>query len=542
MKNIIYLLRNAGKRNVAIFVLVQIVSSCVVAGVALLLSALLNTVSEVIISGDITRLLAFIGLCCIYAIATGVLLILQGYVRARLVRDTVIKMRNSAVKAYLRRKDAVNMNENSAEFFSLLSQNMDTIEKDWLGGLLDAFASCCEITIAILLLLYINPIVAVISILVMAIPTIIPGVFTKQLTHCQEEIVKNTVSYNGQIRDISLGFDVISSFHKENNFTNRHLLVAQQLEGKKAHLSEVTSLISGFVTAISVSSQFIIMGITGIFAVKGFVSLGSVVAVTQLSGQVIAPASIFASLLGKVKAAYPVLKAVICDDEETPFDNKERHYDAEHEIELKNVTYKYPDSISGVSKISACFKAGRKYAIIGKSGSGKSTLLKLISGQIEPQDGDILIDGSRDILCDPAMIHQNVYLFDDTLKNNITLGSSYSDDQIGEAIKKSGLLEVVAALPKGLDTPVEENGKRFSGGERQRIAIARALLYGKKLLLVDEATSALDTRMATEVENNLLGLSGVTMIEVTHHLNVAQQSKYDAVFEMTPSGLVEIKQ
>ena len=130
MKNIIYLLKNAGKRNVAIFVLVQIVSSCVVAGVALLLSALLNTVSEVIISGDIARLLTFIGLCCIYAIATGILLILQGYVRARLVRDTVIKMRNSAVKAYLRRKDAVNMNENSAEFFSLLSQNMDTIEKD----------------------------------------------------------------------------------------------------------------------------------------------------------------------------------------------------------------------------------------------------------------------------------------------------------------------------------------------------------------------------------------------------------------------------
>ena len=462
--------------------------------------------------------------------------------RAHLVCDTVIKMRNSAVKAYLRRKDAVNMNENSAEFFSLLSQNMDTIEKDWLGGLLDAFASCCEITIASLLLLYINPIVAVISILVMAIPTIIPGVFTKQLTHCQEEIVKNTVSYNGQIRDISLGFDVIRSFHKENNFTNRHLLVAQQLEGKKAHLSEVTSLISGFVTAISVSSQFIIMGITGIFAVQGFVSLGSVVAVTQLSGQVIAPASTFASLLGKIKAAYPVLKAVICDDEETPFDNKERHYDVEHEIELKNVTYKYPDSISGVSKISARFETGKKYAIIGKSGSGKSTLLKLISGQIEPQDGDILIDGSKDILCDPAMIHQNVYLFDDTLKNNITLGSSYSSEQIGEVIKKSGLSEVVAALPKGLDTPVEENGKRFSGGERQRIAIARALLYGKKLLLVDEATSALDTCMATEVENNLLSLSGVTMIEVTHHLNVAQQSKYDAVFEMTPSGLVEIKQ
>lgn len=542
MKNIKYFLKNVGKRNAIIFVLVQIVSSCVVAGVALLLSSLLNTVSEVIISGDIARLLKFIGLCCIYAIATGILLMLQGYVRAHLVCDTLIKMRNSAVKAYLRRKDTADINDNSAEFLSLLSQNMDTIEKDWLGGLLDAFASCCEITIASLLLLYINPIVAVISILVMAIPTIIPGVFTKQLTHCQEEIVKNTVSYNGQIRDISLGIEVIRSFHKENNFTNRHLMIAQQLEGKKAHLSEVTSLISGLVTAISVSSQFIIMGITGIFAVQGLVSLGSVVAVTQLSGQVITPASTFASLLGKVKAAYPVLKIVMRDDEEIQLDNKARYYDIKQEIELKNVTYRYPDSTSGVSKISACFEAGKKYAIIGKSGSGKSTLLKLISGQIKPQGGDILIDGLKNISCNPTIIHQHVYLFDDTLKNNITFGSSYRDEQIDEVIKKSGLSEVVAALPKGLDTLVEENGKRFSGGERQRIAIARALLYGKKLLLVDEATSALDACMASEVENNLLSLSGVTMIEVTHHLNIAQQSKYDAVFEMTPSGLVEIKQ
>lgn len=539
MKNIKYLLKNAGKWNVIIFVLVQIVSSCVVAGVALLLSSLLNTVSEVIISGDIARLLKFIGLCCIYAIATGILLMLQGYVRAHLVCDTLIKMRDSAVKAYLRRKDTVDINENSAEFLSLLSQNMDTIEKDWLNGLLDAFASCCEIIIASLLLLYINPIVAVISILVMAIPTIIPGVLSKKLAQSQEEIVKNTVSYNGQIRDISLGVDVIRSFHKENNFTNRHLRVAQQLEGKKAHLSEVTSLISGLVTTISVSSQFIIMGITGIFAVQGLVSLGSVVAVTQLSGQVITPASTFASLLGKVKAAYPVLKIVMRDDEETPLDNKARYYDIKQEIELKNVTYRYPDSISGVSKISARFEAGKKYAIIGKSGSGKSTLLKLISGQIKPQGGDILIDGLKNISCNPAIIHQHVYLFDDTLKNNITFGSPYKDEQIDEVIKKTGLSEVVAALPKGLDTLVEENGKRFSGGERQRIAIARALLYGKKLLLVDEATSALDTRMATEIENNLLSLSGVTMIEVTHHLNVVQQSKYDAVFEMTPGGLLK---
>lgn len=541
MKNIKYLLKNAGKWNVIIFVLVQIVSSCVVAGVALLLSALLNTVSEVIISGNIARLLQFIGLCCIYAIATGVLFIVLGYVRARLVCDSVIKMRNSAVRAYLSRKNTEDMNENSAEFLSLLSQNMDTIEKDWLNGLLDAFASCCEIIIASLLLLYINPIVAVISILVMAIPTIIPGVFSKKLAQSQEEIVKNTVSYNGQIRDISLGVDVIKSFHKESNFTNQHLLAAQRLEGKKAHLSEITALISGFVTTISVSSQFIIMGITGIFAVQGLVSLGSVVAVTQLSGQVITPASTFASLLGKVKAAYPVLKIVMRDDEETPLDNKARYYDIKQEIELKNVTYRYPGSTSGVSKISACFEAGKKYAIIGKSGSGKSTLLKLISGQIKPQGGDILIDGLKNISCNPAIIHQHVYLFDDTLKNNITFGNSYKDEQIDEVIKKSGLSEVVAALPKGLDTLVEENGKRFSGGERQRIAIARALLYGKKLLLVDEATSALDACMASEVENNLLSLSGVTMIEITHHLNIARQSKYDAVFEMTPSGLLKRK-
>ena len=144
----------------------------------------------------------------------------------------------------------------------------------------------------------------------------------------------------------------------------------------------------------------------------------------------------------------------------------------------------------------------------------------------------MLVDGRAGCVPDAAWVHQNVFLFDDTLRENIGLGGTFTDEQIGSALRLAGLGEVVAALPDGLDTPVGEGGGRLSGGERQRVAIARALLYGKTTLLVDEATSALDKETAARVEDTLLALDGVTLIAVTHQLDAEHAVRYDEVLEM----------
>ena len=192
-----------------------------------------------------------------------------------------------------------------------------------------------------------------------------------------------------------------------------------------------------------------------------------------------------------------------------------------------------------MKNVSATFEKGKKYAILGKSGSGKSTLLKLLAGYYPEFEGEICTDEIAALPDRLVMIHQKTFLFNDSVRNNLTLWKSYTENEISEVIKKAGLKEVMEHLPQGLDTIIEDNGSNFSGGECQRLAIARALLSGKDILLMDETTSALDEQTANDVENSILSLENITCISVTHRLSRENMKKYSAVLKMENGELHE---
>jgi ABC-type multidrug transport system fused ATPase/permease subunit len=211
----------------------------------------------------------------------------------------------------------------------------------------------------------------------------------------------------------------------------------------------------------------------------------------------------------------------------------------ENTLQIDDVSFSYKE-VPTIKHINILFERGKKYAIVGKSGSGKSTLLKLLAGYYGNYSGQILVDGNSDIQCDCALIHQNVFLFDDTIHNNITLGGAYTEHEILAAVQAAGLANVIQNLPDGIDTQVEENGSRFSGGEKQRIAIARAILHRKSVFLVDEATSSLDKETAQIVEESLLSMDNVTCITVTHRRDPEIMRKYDEILEMENGSLVKV--
>lgn len=285
------------------------------------------------------------------------------------------------------------------------------------------------------------------------------------------------------------------------------------------------------------------MGVTGLFAINGMVTIGSAVAVTQLSGEVISPATELPSKRAQVRACHPILDLI--DGLATAHRDGDGNDIVERKpvvrsLSLDSVYFSYAGAEEGVMQdCTARFEAGRKYAIAGDSGSGKSTVLGLLSKTLTPTSGTILTDDKKDAIPDAAFIHQNVFLFEDTLGANITPRGSFTDEQVMRAISLAGLEGVVSSLPQGLDTPVGEDGSRLSGGERQRVAIARALLYGKTTILADEATSALDGHMAEQVKDALLALDGVTVIEVTHHLSPQRERLYDGVLVMEDGRLRE---
>ena len=205
---------------------------------------------------------------------------------------------------------------------------------------------------------------------------------------------------------------------------------------------------------------------------------------------------------------------------------------------IRELGYHYGEK-AVFEKLNFQIRAGKKYALVGSSGSGKTTLMKLLLGQLSGYEGELLYDEVNAKEYDPesitdkiAYIEQNVYLFDTTIRNNITLWGDFTEQEIENALRESALFDDMKLFPQGLETPVGENGKNLSGGQRQRIAVARALIHEKKILFVDEGTSALDRKNAEIIETKLLKNPELTLLLISHHLEEERREQFDGILEL----------
>lgn len=213
----------------------------------------------------------------------------------------------------------------------------------------------------------------------------------------------------------------------------------------------------------------------------------------------------------------------------------------DNELLINNVSWKYPDGKYNVlEKVTISIKKGEAVAFVGPSGAGKSTLADIILGLFQPQEGDVLLDGKsifnrRDELARiMSFVPQSVYLVDDTIRRNVAFGIKDEDIlecDVWKALEQAQLKEYVENLPHGLDTVIGERGIRFSGGQAQRLAIARALYTNPKILVLDEATSALDNETEKAVMDAIDALQGkITLIIIAHRLTTIKSC--DAIYEI----------
>ena len=205
-----------------------------------------------------------------------------------------------------------------------------------------------------------------------------------------------------------------------------------------------------------------------------------------------------------------------------------------------------PLGIPCISGISLSIKKGKKYAFVGKSGCGKSTLIKLIAGYYSDFKGNVLYDEDNLSIVDvdkitalSSIIHQNVYMFDESILDNICLHEDYSKEELQSALSDSGLLHFIEQVPNGLEYHVGENGNNLSGGQKQRIAVARALIRKKPLLILDEGTSAIDMQTAYDIESRLLAISDLTLLTITHNMSKDILELYDEIIFMADGRIIE---
>ena len=216
----------------------------------------------------------------------------------------------------------------------------------------------------------------------------------------------------------------------------------------------------------------------------------------------------------------------------------------DNEIVVSNVTFSYGEG-EVLKNFSLKVKKGQKIALVGLSGSGKSTLINLLLGLYPISQGSITIDGKpitdiklKDLRKLFGLVSQDIFLFHDTIRANLTIGGQFSDEEIKKALEVSYAAEFVDKLPLGLETVIGDRGAKLSGGQQQRLTIARAFLQNTDVLLFDEATSALDNESEKVVQRALESIAGnKTVIAVAHRLSTIQD--YDRIFVLKDGRLIE---
>jgi subfamily B ATP-binding cassette protein MsbA len=247
--------------------------------------------------------------------------------------------------------------------------------------------------------------------------------------------------------------------------------------------------------------------------------------------------------VGQGIAAFDRIQAILTLDEEVDKGTLEIKK-FEHKIEIKNITFAYTQH-NVIENFSLELKKGQKIALVGLSGSGKSTLINLLLGLYPISHGTITIDGNniQDIKLKNlrklfGLVSQDIFLFHDTIRENLTVGGTFTDAEIKQALDVSYASEFVDKLPQGLDTVIGDRGAKLSGGQQQRLTIARAFLQNTDILLFDEATSALDNESEKVVQKALESIAGnKTVIAVAHRLSTIQD--YDQIYVMKDGNLIE---
>ena len=466
--------------------------------------------------------------------------------RNKLVRKIMSGYKNKVFQSILDRDYREFSKETSGKFISILTEHMKKIEQDYLHQYFNISKNLSLMIFSLIAMFIGNWFLTLLVIIVSSIAMLISGFIGKKSAFMQNRAMIVEQTYLAKIKDIIAGFLVIKSFNVKEAIYQDYSYVSENLEeiyftkGKFDVLSNVISQLSGMIV-------FLVAFGGGMYLVfNGYTSIGSVTAIVQLVNFVVMPVNEVGMGITKFREGQVTLEAFEVQDVPEFQTGKTKEYFNEV-ITFSNVDFSYPNTEGRIfNHLSVKIQKGEKIAIVGRSGSGKSTLLNLLLRFYEVTSGHILIDNQdlQDISIESlynlmTVVQQDVYIFDDTLKANITLNQSFTEYDIKQAVQQSGLESYVLENELGLQVLCGENGSNLSGGQKQRLSIARALIRKTPILLLDEATSSLDNQVTTEIENSILKIQDLTALVVTHKLNELILKKYDRILFMKDGSIVE---
>lgn len=436
--------------------------------------------------------------------------------------------------------------ENTSLYVSALSNDAASIESNYLANLFIMIDSSVIFFGALFMMFWYNPTLALISIALSLLPLIAALMTGNLVAKAEKQVSDRNETYMSTLRDSLAGFSVIKSFRAEAQICRIYVQKIREVSGAKCLRRKMSILVRMLSASAGCIVQIGIFLIGAYLALSGkAVSAGCMIAFVQLLNYVVNPIDTIPQCLAERKAAKALIEKLANALEENVREegtvNKNILTD---QITLSNLSFAYEKDTPVLENINLCFEKGKSYAIVGASGSGKSTLLNLLMASHADYSGNILYDTTelRNITSESlydmvSVIQQNVFIFNASIRDNITMFASFPKEDVDRALEQSGLSELIAKY--GEDYLCGENGNGLSGGEKQRISVARSLLKNSQVLLVDEATAALDNETSHHIFTSVLNLKDITRLVVTHSLEQSLLTQYDEIIVLKNGAVVE---
>lgn len=523
----------------------SVVFSVLGTGMSLMTSWLLGEILDCITLRNTERLQALFWL--ILAAVAGYLVIdtLMYFCKSAFIHKALAQYKSYAFEKISSKSIHAFFRENTGRYLSVLTNDVNSIEENYLNRTILIFYHVASFTGALAMMLFYSRILTLVVILFSALPVLPSMIMGKGLAVREKAVSDSNERFMSMIRDLLSGFSVVKSFKAEGQVAglfNRMNRAVEKMKQKRRFWDGILTTLSN---GCGMLFQFAIFLAGAWLALKGQITGGTVLIFVNLCNYIMQPIQIVPQYFAGRNAAEGLIEKL----SEITEQNREPQGTPippvlTDSITFDHVSFGYEPKKEVLHDLSFTIQAGKKYAVAGASGSGKSTLLNLLMGAYSSYEGSICVDGAQlhdadaDSLYDVfSLVGQNVFLFDDTIRNNITMFREFSDQKVEDVIKRSGLLKMMEE--KGMDYRCMENGVGLSGGERQRISIARCLMRNTPVLMLDEATAALDNQTAFEITDAILHLDGLTRLVVTHRLERALMEQYDGIFVLRDGRLAE---
>jgi ATP-binding cassette subfamily B multidrug efflux pump len=522
------------KTFIIIFILIIIDSAVVLMG-PYLIGRSIDAMSNGKVNFNLLSIMV-IGLLISYLV-DGALTLVQGFAMASSSQRIVKSMRNNLFLKLQKLPVAFFDTNSHGDIMSRLSNDIDNVSSTISQSAVQLMSGVITIIGSLIMMILLSPILTLASLITVPLIFSLTKVIAKKTGVLFKSQQTELGKLNGHIEETITGINVVKAFNHEAKTIEEFDIINERLceVGLKAQI--FSGFLMPLMNVINNIGFAVVAGVGGVLAVQNMITVGVIASFLSYSRQFGRPlnnlATIFNSLQSAVAGAERVFEILEQNEETEDVKDAKELNESQGHVEFNDVYFGYRKDVNILKNINFKAESGESIALVGPTGAGKTTIVNLLTRFYDVTSGNIYIDGVdiRDYTRDSlrkcfGIVLQDTYLFTGTIKENIKYGNlNASDEQVENAAKMANAHEFIKRLPNGYETVLSESGSNLSQGQRQLLAISRAILTNPSILILDEATSSVDTRTELKIQEAMLKLmNGRTSFIIAHRLSTIRDA------------------